>query len=58
MDMCMLDISAIPAATEGDTVEVFGTQRSVQSIANQLDTIPYEVFTSVSSRVKRIYFQE
>jgi alanine racemase len=58
MDMCMLDISHIPTAAEGDTVEVFGTQRSVQSLANQLDTIPYEVFTSVSSRVKRIYFQE
>jgi Alr-MurF fusion protein len=58
MDMCMLDISHIPTAIEGDTVEVFGTQRSVQSLANQLDTIPYEVFTSVSSRVKRIYFQE
>jgi Alr-MurF fusion protein len=58
MDMCMIDITQIPAAAEGDTVEVFGTQRSVQSLANQLDTIPYEVFTSVSSRVKRIYFQE
>jgi alanine racemase len=58
MDMCMLDITHIPDAAEGDTVEVFGTQRSVQSLANQLDTIPYEVFTSVSTRVKRIYFQE
>jgi alanine racemase len=58
MDMCMIDITAIPAATEGDIVEVFGLHQPVTSLANTLNTIPYELFTAVSSRVKRIYFQE
>jgi alanine racemase len=43
---------------EGDEVIVFGKEQSVNDIANLLDTIPYEIFTSVSSRVKRVYFQE
>jgi Alr-MurF fusion protein len=58
MDMCMLDITHIANATEGDIVEVFGESLPVQTLAKNLDTIPYEVFTSVSGRVKRIYFQE
>lgn len=58
MDMCMIDISHIPAAKEGDEVEIFGSNHAVQQLADCLNTIPYEVFTNISDRVKRVYFQE
>lgn len=58
MDMAMVDITAIPEATEGDTVEIFGENISVTELANTLNTIPYEILTSVSQRVKRVYFVE
>ena len=57
MDMTMLDITGIEAA-EGDDVIVFGEGLSIYEIAKQLNTIPYEVLTSVSQRVKRIYYYE
>lgn len=57
MDMCMIDITGIEAK-EGDDVIVFNDVIRVQDIANQLDTIPYEVLTSISERVKRIYYYE
>ena len=57
MDMCMVDISAIQA-NEGDTVEIFGKDATVIEMAETLDTIPYEILTNVSSRVKRIYIQD
>lgn len=57
MDMCMLDVSDVNCA-EGDEVIVFGEQRSISEIAKDMDTIPYEVFTSISRRVKRVYFHE
>jgi alanine racemase len=57
MDMCMLDISNIQCA-EGDEVIVFGEQHSISEIARDMDTIPYEVFTGISRRVKRVYFHE
>ena len=57
MDICMIDITDIPCK-EGDRVEIFGENISVQEIAQRLDTIPYEVLTSISSRVKRIYYRE
>lgn len=58
MDMCMLDISHIPEAREGDLVEVFGDQPSVMDLAACDHTIPYEVFTRISPRVKRVYTQD
>ncbi len=58
MDMCMIDISHIPEAKEGDEVIIFGKELSIQKVAKRLNTIPYEVFTNISDRVKRIYFQE
>ena len=58
MDMCMVNINDIPEAREGDAVEVFGDLPTVQDLATCDDTIPYEVFTRVSPRVKRIYIQE
>ncbi|MDP2336864.1 MAG: alanine racemase, partial [Bacteroidota bacterium] len=57
MDMCMLDISGIHAA-EGDEVIVFNEIIRVEYIAEQLNTIPYEVLTGISQRVKRIYYYE
>jgi len=57
MDMCMIDITGIEAK-EGDRVIVFGKENPATEVAKLLGTIPYEVFTSVSQRVKRVYFQE
>jgi alanine racemase len=58
MDMSMVDISQIPEAREGDVVVIFGEQHPVQELAKVLQTIPYEVFTNISERVKRVYWQE
>jgi len=56
MDVCMIDVTGIPCA-EGDPVEIFGDQLPVTTLSDILDTIPYEVLTAVSNRVKRVYFQ-
>ncbi len=58
MDMTMVDVTDIPQAKEGDEVLVFGEQPSLQELADCLQTIPYEVLTNISERVKRIYWQE
>ena len=58
MDMTMIDITEIPNVQEGDEVIVFGENLPVQQLASWMNTIPYEVMTSISQRVKRIYFQE
>lgn len=58
MDMTMIDVTDIPEAAEGDEVEIFGNTIPVQELADALGTIPYEVFTNISERVKRVYFQE
>jgi len=57
MDMCMVDITDCNIH-EGDEVIIFGKERSVLELAKLLDTIPYEILTSISTRVKRVYFQE
>lgn len=57
MDMLMLDVSGIDAHA-GDKVEFFGPHIPIEEIAQQLDTIPYEVLTGISQRVKRIYLRE
>lgn len=57
MDMCMLDVTNIEA-NEEDEVIIFGENNTISDIAEKLDTIPYEVLTSISSRVKRVYYQE
>ncbi len=54
MDMTMVDITGIDA-NEGDTVEIFGSNQSLYDLANCIGTIPYEILTSVSERVKRVY---
>lgn len=58
MDTCMIDVSAVPEACEGDEVIVFGERPSVREVAETLGTISYEVLTSVSARIKRIYVRE
>jgi len=57
MDLVMIDVTNIEAK-EGDQVEIFGDHLTISEVADWLKTIPYEVLTSVSRRVKRIYFQE
>lgn len=57
MDMCMVDITGIEAE-EGDEVIIFGKELPISDLAKQLATIPYEIMTSISARVKKIYFQE
>jgi alanine racemase len=57
MDMCMVDVTGIEVK-EGDRVVIFGKELSASKMAKILGTIPYEIFTSVSQRVKRVYFQE
>lgn len=56
MDMAMIDITEIPEAKEGDVVEIFGDNISVVEIAEKINTIPYEVLTSISERVKRVFY--
>ncbi|WP_066628164.1 bifunctional UDP-N-acetylmuramoyl-tripeptide:D-alanyl-D-alanine ligase/alanine racemase [Labilibacter marinus] len=57
MDMCMIDVTGLKA-NEGDEVEIFGPDNSVDDLAQSIDTISYEVFTSISRRVKRVYYYE
>ncbi|HLP49930.1 MAG TPA: bifunctional UDP-N-acetylmuramoyl-tripeptide:D-alanyl-D-alanine ligase/alanine racemase [Chitinophagales bacterium] len=57
MDMTMLDITGVDAK-EGDEVIVFGDNPSVEEVALAAETIPYEILTGISARVKRVYFQE
>ena len=58
MDMTMIDITNIPGVQEGDDVIIFGNELPVQQLAVWADTIPYEIMTGISQRVKRVYFEE
>lgn len=57
MDQCMVDVTDTDCQV-GDRVEIFGEHIPVSEIADALGTIPYEVLTSVSTRVKRVYYRE
>jgi len=57
MDMLMVDITEINCK-EGNAVIIFGKSPTVIEIAKKLDTIPYEILTSISQRVKRIFYRE
>ncbi len=57
MDMTMVDVTQAPAA-EGDDVIVFGDELRITELARQIGTIPYELLTGVSERVKRVFFKE
>ena len=57
MDVALIDVTDIPCK-EGDTVEIFGEHLPVTVLSDILDTIPYEVLTGVSNRVKKVYYQD
>ncbi|WP_333660289.1 bifunctional UDP-N-acetylmuramoyl-tripeptide:D-alanyl-D-alanine ligase/alanine racemase [Chishuiella changwenlii] len=57
MDMMMVDVTDINCK-EGDEVTIFGNSPSIADVARWLETIPYEVLTSVSQRIKRVYYKE
>ena len=58
MDMTMLDISGLKNVKEGDEVVVFGEALPLENLAKWAGTIPYEIMTGISQRVKRVYFEE
>ncbi len=58
MDQCMVDVTDVANPTIGMPVEIFGTHRPVEKLAEILDTIPYEILTSVSPRVRRLYYRD
>lgn len=57
MDACMIDVTGIDCEV-GDSVEIFGREMPVDRLSDLLGTIPYEILTSVSPRVKRVYYRE
>lgn len=57
MDACMIDVTDIDAR-EGDPVVIFGEELPVAELSDRLKTIPYEILTSISPRVKRVYYRE
>lgn len=57
MDLCMIDVSAVPDVRIGDKVEIFGKAMPVETVAAKLGTIPYEILTSVAPRVRRTYIK-
>lgn len=57
MDMCMIDITGIEAKAE-DEVIVFGTEPTIEQLAQYANTIPYEILTNVSDRVQRVFHLE
>lgn len=57
MDACMIDVTDVDCRV-GDPVEIFGENMPVSRLSDVLETIPYEILTSVSPRVKRVYFRE
>ena len=58
MDMTMLDVTDVKDVKEGDDVIVFGKDWTIEHIAEAAGTIPYEIMTGISQRVKRVYFEE
>jgi alanine racemase len=57
MDLAMIDLTGVEAK-EGDEVIIFGNEITVSEQAEKIGTIPYEILTSISPRVKRVYYQE
>ena len=58
MDMAMVDVTSVKDVKEGDEVIVFGNGLPVEKIAESIGTIPYEIMTGISQRVKRVYWSE
>jgi Alr-MurF fusion protein len=58
MDMTMVDLSTITDPNEGDEVIIFGKEYPIQKVAESINTIPYEILTNTSERVKRVFTAE
>lgn len=58
MDTCMIDVTDVADVRIGDPVVIFGPDNPATAMAEMLDTIPYECLTSVSPRVRRVYYRE
>ena len=58
MDMAMIDVTGIPDVFPGITVEVFGGNIPIAELASRAGTIPYEIMTGISQRVKRVFWEE
>ena len=58
MDMCMVDITGIEGVQEGDTAVIFSADLPISKLAKWAGTIPYELMTGISQRVKRVYVNE
>jgi alanine racemase len=58
MDMVMVDVTDVPEARPGDVVVIFGDDLSTSELAQRINTIPYELLTNVSERVKRVFVSE
>ena len=57
MDAVMIDVTDVPCKV-GDTVEIFGEHVPIEQLSEARGTIPYEILTSISPRVKRVYYRE
>ena len=57
MDMTMIDITGMEVS-EGDEVIIFGPSLSVETLAQWIDTIPYEILTNIGERVKRVFYRD
>lgn len=58
MDMCMVDVTHVVGVHAGSTAEIFGPHIPLREVARAMETIPYEVLTGISQRVRRIYIEE
>ncbi|MCS6796454.1 MAG: alanine racemase, partial [Raineya sp.] len=58
MDMTMIDLSHVPEAQVGDEVIIFDETHTIQDLAKAIGTIPYEILTNISERVKRVFYSE
>jgi len=58
MDMTMVDVTEIEEVKEGDEAEIFGTHITIREVAGLINTIPYEILTNVSQRVKRVFYTQ
>ena len=57
MDLTIIDVTNVDAK-EGDEVVLFGDDILITTVAKKMGTIPYEVLTNISRRVKRVYVSE
>jgi alanine racemase len=57
MDMCMTDVTGL-SVKAGEEAEIFGSNITIEEMARLCNTIPYEILTSISTRVKRVYVNE